>query len=72
MNTRISLKMWELCIEDGFPFLFFLRQLLIAAEVLTCIGIAMSFNYGFITYSVSQYVSASLILFVSAEVLEGM
>jgi hypothetical protein len=63
--------MWELCIEDGFPF-FFLRQLLIAAEVLTCIGIAMSFNYGFITYSVSQYVSASLILFVSAEVLEGM
>ena len=63
--------MWEHCIEDGFPF-FFLRQLLIVAEVLTSIGIAMSFNYGFITYYVSQYVSASLILFVSAEVLEGI
>ena len=45
--------------------------MLIAAEVLTCIGVLISFNYGFVTYSVAQYMTGALILFVSAEVLEG-
>lgn len=47
------------------------REMLIAAELLTCIGVLISFNYGFVTYSVAQYMTGALILFVSAEVLEG-
>jgi hypothetical protein len=41
-----------------------------ASEIMVCIGIILSFNL-FIPYSVPQYVCSGLILFVSAEVLEG-
>ncbi|KAF8027419.1 hypothetical protein BT93_E0350 [Corymbia citriodora subsp. variegata] len=47
------------------------RQILLASEVVTCIGILLSFHL-IIPYSVAQYVSSGLIMFVSAEVLEGV
>ncbi|CAL8122321.1 unnamed protein product [Prunus armeniaca] len=46
------------------------RQVLLASEILVCIGILLSFHV-LIPYSVPQYVSSALITFVSAEVLEG-
>ncbi|KAH9573003.1 hypothetical protein CY35_02G182800 [Sphagnum magellanicum] len=48
------------------------RQLLIAAEILTCLGVLVSFDYGLMPYSVTQYISGALLMFVSAEVLEGV
>lgn len=47
------------------------RQVLLASEILVCIGILLSFHV-LIPYSVPQYVSSALITFVSAEVLEGV
>ncbi|KAL3738084.1 hypothetical protein ACJRO7_019589 [Eucalyptus globulus] len=47
------------------------RQILLASEVMVCIGIILSFHL-IIPYSVAQYVSSGLIMFVSAEVLEGV
>ncbi|CAL0304676.1 unnamed protein product [Lupinus luteus] len=47
------------------------RQLLLASEILVCIGLLLSFHI-FIPYSVTQYVGSALITFVSAEVLEGV
>jgi hypothetical protein len=47
------------------------RQLLIGAEILTCVGLVMSFDYKILPYTVTQYVTGGFILFVSAEVLEG-
>ncbi|KAK6947708.1 Major facilitator superfamily [Dillenia turbinata] len=47
------------------------RQILLASEILVCIGIIGSFHV-FIRYSVPQYVISGLIMFVSAEVLEGV
>ncbi|XP_062157409.1 SPX domain-containing membrane protein At4g22990-like isoform X2 [Alnus glutinosa] len=47
------------------------RQILLASEIMVCIGILLSFHV-FIPYSVSQYVGSALITFVSAEVLEGV
>ncbi|KAG9453201.1 hypothetical protein H6P81_006105 [Aristolochia fimbriata] len=47
------------------------RQILLASEIIVCIGIVLSFQV-FIPYSVVQYVSSALITFVSAEVLEGV
>ncbi|KDP28702.1 hypothetical protein JCGZ_14473 [Jatropha curcas] len=47
------------------------RQVLLASEIMVCIGILLSFNI-FIPYSVLQYVGSALITFVSAEVLEGV
>lgn len=38
---------------------------------MVCIGIVLSFNV-IISYSVPQYVCSGLLLFVAAEVLEGM
>ncbi|KAH9615412.1 hypothetical protein KSS87_019294, partial [Heliosperma pusillum] len=46
-------------------------QILLASEVVVLIGIVLSFNL-FIPYSVPQYVFSGLIMFVSAEVLEGV
>ncbi|CAA3016842.1 SPX domain-containing membrane At4g22990-like [Olea europaea subsp. europaea] len=46
------------------------RQVLLASEVMVCMGIALSFQL-IIPYSVPQYVCSALITFVSAEVLEG-
>lgn len=47
------------------------RQILLASEILVFIGIVMSFHI-IIPYSVAQYVVSGLIMFVSAEVLEGV
>lgn len=47
------------------------RQILLASEIMVCIGIILSFNVA-IPYSVPQYVISGLIMFVSAEVLEGV
>ncbi|KAK6781440.1 hypothetical protein RDI58_019236 [Solanum bulbocastanum] len=47
------------------------RQILLASEITVCVGILMSFNV-IIPYSVPQYVCSGLLLFVSAEVLEGV
>ncbi|KAK4558088.1 hypothetical protein RGQ29_007733 [Quercus rubra] len=47
------------------------RQILLASEIMACIGILLSFHI-IVPYSVPQYVCSGLILFVSAEVLEGI
>ncbi|KAJ9680804.1 hypothetical protein PVL29_019962 [Vitis rotundifolia] len=47
------------------------RQVLLASEIMVCIGTLLSFN-AVIPYSVQQYVGSGLITFVSAEVLEGV
>nr|WET17608.1 SPX-MFS2 [Phoebe bournei] len=47
------------------------RQILLASEIIVCIGIILSFHV-IIPYSVPQYVCSALITFVSAEVLEGV
>uniref|UniRef100_A0A0D6QSK8 SPX domain-containing protein n=1 Tax=Araucaria cunninghamii TaxID=56994 RepID=A0A0D6QSK8_ARACU len=47
------------------------RQLLIAAEILTCVGILITFKLP-IHYSVIQYVMGTFVTFVSAEILEGV
>ncbi|KAJ8626481.1 hypothetical protein MRB53_019788 [Persea americana] len=47
------------------------RQILLASEIIVCIGIILSFHI-IIPYSVPQYVCSALITFVSAEVLEGV
>ncbi|KAL9385504.1 hypothetical protein Peur_022514 [Populus x canadensis] len=47
------------------------RQVLLASEIMVLIGIILSFQV-LIPYTVPQYVSAALITFVSAEVLEGV
>ncbi|XP_052211372.1 SPX domain-containing membrane protein At4g22990-like [Diospyros lotus] len=47
------------------------RQLLLVSELCVCVGIILSFHI-IIPYSVPQYVCSGLILFVSAEVLEGV
>ncbi|KAF5935484.1 hypothetical protein HYC85_026613 [Camellia sinensis] len=45
------------------------RQILLASEIMVCIGILLSFHI-VIPYSVPQYVCSGLIMFVFAEVLE--
>ncbi|GMJ06180.1 hypothetical protein like AT4G22990 [Hibiscus trionum] len=47
------------------------RQILLASEIVVCVGILLSFHI-IIPYSVHQYVCSGLIMFVSAEVLEGV
>ncbi|KAF5731688.1 hypothetical protein HS088_TW18G00372 [Tripterygium wilfordii] len=47
------------------------RQVLLASEIMVCIGILLSFHI-LIPYSVPQYVGSALITFVAAEVLEGV
>ncbi|KAK8538046.1 hypothetical protein V6N13_096165 [Hibiscus sabdariffa] len=47
------------------------RQILLASEIVVCLGILLSFHV-IIPYSVPQYVCSGLIMFVSAEVLEGV
>ncbi|CAN0921357.1 SPX domain-containing membrane protein At4g22990 [Linum grandiflorum] len=46
------------------------RQVLLASEIMVCIGILLSFHV-LVPYSAAQYVGSALITFVSAEVLEG-
>ncbi|KAL8543797.1 hypothetical protein ACS0TY_004379 [Phlomoides rotata] len=47
------------------------RQILLASEIVVFLGVMFSFNF-LIPYSMPQYVSASLLTFVAAEVLEGV
>lgn len=47
------------------------RQILLASEIMVCMGVLFSFHI-IIPYSVIQYVCSGLIMFVSAEVLEGV
>ncbi|KAI3792501.1 hypothetical protein L2E82_06383 [Cichorium intybus] len=47
------------------------RQILLASEVLVCLGILASFHL-IIPYTQTQYVISGLVMFVSAEVLEGV
>ncbi|GMJ00345.1 hypothetical protein like AT4G22990 [Hibiscus trionum] len=47
------------------------RQILLASEIVVFVGILLSFHV-IIPYSVPQYVFSGLIMFVSAEVLEGV
>ncbi|GAB4834329.1 hypothetical protein Ancab_032583 [Ancistrocladus abbreviatus] len=47
------------------------RQILLVSEIMVCIGILLSFHV-IIPYSVPQYVCSGLIMFVFAEVLEGV
>ncbi|GMH09441.1 hypothetical protein Nepgr_011282 [Nepenthes gracilis] len=47
------------------------RLILLVSEIMVCIGILLSFHI-IITYTVPQYVCSGLIMFVSAEVLEGV
>ncbi|XP_039022731.1 SPX domain-containing membrane protein At4g22990-like [Hibiscus syriacus] len=47
------------------------RQILLVSEIVVCIGILLSFHI-IIPYSVPQYVCSGLVMFVSAEVLEGV
>ncbi|PPS09093.1 hypothetical protein GOBAR_AA11529 [Gossypium barbadense] len=47
------------------------RQILLASEIMVCIGILLSFHM-IIPYTIPQYVCSGLIMFVSAEVLEGV
>ncbi|CAK9173085.1 unnamed protein product [Ilex paraguariensis] len=47
------------------------RQILLASEIMVCLGILLSFHI-IDPYTVPQYVCSGLIMFVSAEVLEGV
>lgn len=51
-------------------FLFH-RQILLTSEIIVFLGILFSFNL-FVPYTVPQYVISGLIMFVAAEVLEGI
>uniref|UniRef100_A0A1J3HKY9 SPX domain-containing membrane protein n=1 Tax=Noccaea caerulescens TaxID=107243 RepID=A0A1J3HKY9_NOCCA len=47
------------------------RQILLVSEIMVCVGILLSFHV-VVPYTVPQYVCSGLIMFVSAEVLEGV
>ncbi|KAI3453647.1 hypothetical protein Pfo_010310 [Paulownia fortunei] len=47
------------------------RQILLASEIVVFLGILFSFQF-IIPYSVPQYVCSGLVMFVAAEVLEGV
>ncbi|CDY13281.1 BnaC09g23750D [Brassica napus] len=47
------------------------RQILLASEIMVCVGILLSFHV-VVPYTVPQYVISGFIMFVSAEVLEGV
>ncbi|KAI8545226.1 hypothetical protein RHMOL_Rhmol07G0024500 [Rhododendron molle] len=47
------------------------RQVLLASQIMVCLGIVLSFHV-IVPYSVLQYVCSALITFVAAEVLEGV
>ncbi|GJR31552.1 SPX domain-containing membrane protein-like protein [Tanacetum coccineum] len=47
------------------------RQVLLASEIMVCLGIVLSFQV-IIPYSAPQYILSALVTFVSAEVLEGV
>ncbi|XP_010540536.1 PREDICTED: SPX domain-containing membrane protein At4g22990-like isoform X4 [Tarenaya hassleriana] len=47
------------------------RQILLVSEIVVCVGILLSFHV-VVPYSVPQYVCSGLVMFVAAEVLEGV
>ncbi|XP_020550310.1 SPX domain-containing membrane protein At4g22990 isoform X2 [Sesamum indicum] len=47
------------------------RQILLASEIVVLLGILFSFHF-IVPYSVPQYVCSGLVMFVAAEVLEGV
>lgn len=47
------------------------RQVLLASEIMVCLGIVLSFQV-IIPYSPPQYILSAILTFVSAEVLEGV
>ncbi|KAL0312672.1 UNVERIFIED_CONTAM: SPX domain-containing membrane protein [Sesamum radiatum] len=47
------------------------RQILLASEIVVLLGILFSFQF-IVPYSVPQYVCSGLVMFVAAEVLEGV
>ncbi|XP_010529532.1 PREDICTED: SPX domain-containing membrane protein At4g22990 isoform X2 [Tarenaya hassleriana] len=47
------------------------RQILLVSEIMVCLGILLSFHI-VVPYTVPQYVCSGLIMFVAAEVLEGV
>ncbi|KAK9076469.1 hypothetical protein SSX86_004803 [Deinandra increscens subsp. villosa] len=47
------------------------RQVLVASELMVCLGIVLSFHM-IVPYSAPQYIISALLTFVSAEVLEGV
>ncbi|XP_024992752.1 SPX domain-containing membrane protein At4g22990-like [Cynara cardunculus var. scolymus] len=47
------------------------RQVLLASEIMVCLGIVLSFHV-IVPYSAPQYILSALLTFVSAEVLEGV
>lgn len=51
--------------------LFEERQVLLASEIMVCLGILLSFQV-IIPYSAPQYILSAILTFVSAEVLEGV
>ena len=53
-----------------YLFLICFRQILLASEIMVLIGVLLSFQV-IIPYSEPQYICSGLLLFVSAEVLEG-
>ncbi|KAL3696413.1 hypothetical protein R1sor_010489 [Riccia sorocarpa] len=55
-----------------FSNMFEDRQILLFSEIVTCVGLVVSFRYGGIPYTMTQYISGALLIFVSAEVLEGV
>ncbi|KAK4262707.1 hypothetical protein QN277_028236 [Acacia crassicarpa] len=47
------------------------RQILLVSQIMVCVGIFLSFNI-FFPYTQPQYICSGLVMFVSAEVLEGV
>lgn len=47
------------------------RQILLVSEIMVCVGILLSFNI-FFPYTEPQYICSGLLMFVAAEVLEGV
>ena len=62
MHSAEYISKWVFCL--------ICRQILLASEVMVCVGILLSFNV-IVKYTVPQYVISGLVMFVSAEVLEG-
>ena len=54
-----------------YAFISNCRQILLTSEIIVFIGILFSFNL-FVPYTVPQYVISCLVMFVAAEVLEGI
>ncbi|XP_071707746.1 SPX domain-containing membrane protein At4g22990-like isoform X2 [Rutidosis leptorrhynchoides] len=61
----------NLIVGSNLSNMFEDRQILLASEIMVCLGILASFNI-IIPYTVTQYVISGLVMFVSAEVVEGV